>query len=292
MNGTLVPWESAQTHVLTHTLHYGAGAFEGIRCYKTERGTAVFRLKEHMQRLLYSARAIKMDLPYTLEELMEAVVQTVKDNELEAGYIRPLMYYGYGKMGLNPEGAPVETIVACWPWGKYLAHDVVDVKISDYIRIHPKSTIADAKICGHYVNSIMAVQAIAGTKYHEAIFLDYNGNLAEGPGENLFLVKDGIIYTPSQNNILPGITRDTTISIAKELGLTVEEKVLTPEDAFAADEAFFTGTAAEVTGIGSINDHVFNGGEMGPVTKQIKDAYMDVVKGRNPKHDHYLTYIS
>jgi branched-chain amino acid aminotransferase len=291
MNGKLVPWDSATTHVLTHTLHYGGGVFEGIRCYKTDKGTAIFRLKEHMERLMYSADVLDMEVGYSVEELTKAVIKTVRENGLEQGYIRPLIYFGYGKMGLNPVGAPVDTIVACWPWGKYLSHDAVKVQISDYIRIHPQSTVSDAKITGHYVNSILAVLALKGTDFHEALFLDYEGNVAEGPGENLFLVKDGTILTPQKKSILPGITRDTVKQIANDLGHDVKEMILSPDDLWSADEAFFTGTAAEVSPIASINDHVYGEGTAGPITSQIKEAYMNVVHGRSPSYDHYLTLV-
>ncbi|MDP2624765.1 MAG: branched-chain amino acid transaminase [Candidatus Peregrinibacteria bacterium] len=292
MNGKLIPWGEATTHVLTHSLHYGGGVFEGIRCYQTKKGTAVFRLKEHMDRLYYSADVLKMEVPWSQEEMTKALVETVRDNKLEGGYIRPLIYFGYGKMGLNPEGAPVEAIVACWPWGKYLGHDAVKVKISDYIRIHPKSSVTDAKICGHYVNSILGVLSIRDTEYHEALFLDFEGNVAEGPGENLFIVKDGVLVTPPLGKILAGITRDTLMGMAKDMGYEVREQVLTPEDLFKADEAFFTGTAAEVTPIASIDDHIYGDGMPGQVSSKLREAYMEIVHGRNEKYEHYLTYVS
>lgn len=291
MNGQLIPWEEAMTHVLTHTLHYGAGVFEGIRCYKTDKGTAVFRLKEHMDRLYYSAGVLKMEMPWTVDEMTDGLLETLKKNKLEGGYIRPLIYFGYGKMGLNPEGAPVEAVIVCWPWGKYLGHDAVKVKISDYIRIHPKSSVTDAKICGHYVNSILAVLALRDSDYHEALLLDYEGNVAEGPGENLFIVKDGILITPPLGTILAGITRNTVQTLAKDMGYEFREETLKPDDLFEADEAFFTGTAAEITPIASIDDHVYGDGNPGPISRQIREAYMDIVHGRSPDYEHYLTHI-
>lgn len=291
MNGRLVPWRDANVHVLTHTLHYGAGAFEGIRVYKTEKGPAVFRLAEHIDRLFYSAAALKMEIPFTRKQIIEGVLETLRANELEQGYIRPLVYLGYGVMGLNPRNAPVDVAIACWKWGAYLPHESIDVKISSFIRIHPQTTVADAKINGHYVNSIMAVLELRGTKYHEALFLDYEGNLAEGPGENLFLIRNGEIFTPQRGNILNGITRDTVIRIASDLGYKVTETVLSPSDAFGADEAFFTGTAAEVTPIQSIDDHVLGKGGVGPVSRKVKDAYLDVVYGRNERYVEYLTFV-
>lgn len=292
MNGELVKWQEANVHVLTHALHYGSGAFEGIRVYKTERSPAVFRLKEHMERLHYSAKALKMKLPYTVEDLCNATLMTLRENGLEQGYIRPLVYYSYGVMGLNPRDASVHTAIACWPWGKYLPHEAVDVKISDYIRIHPKSTVGDAKLVGHYINSIMAVQGLSGTQYHEALFLDYRGNIAEGPGENFFIVKAGSLYTPKKGAILAGITRDTIIQLAAKFGIKTEETDLTAADAAAADEAFFTGTAAEVTPIRSLDDKVFGNGSPGAITAQLRDAYQDLVSGRNKDFDHFLAYIN
>lgn len=292
INGKLTDWDKANVHILTHALHYGSGAFEGIRAYKTERGPAVFRLREHIDRLYYSASALKMQIPYKPEELVKATLLNLKENGLEHGYIRPIVYYGYGVMGLNPREAPVHVAIAAWPWGKYLPHDAVDVKVSSFIRIHPGSTVADAKLNGHYINSIMAVQALKGTKYHEALFLDYEGNVAEGPGENIFLVKDGKLVTPSKGNILAGITRDTIMKLADTFGIACTERKLTLKDVFAADEAFFTGTAAEITPIRSIDDHTLSGGEVGPVTRKLKDAYIDLVHGRNAELDSFLSYVN
>lgn len=292
MNGKLIPWKKAQVHVLTHAMHYGSAAFEGTRVYNTAKGPAIFRLKEHTKRLFYSAKALKMKVPFSQKEINEATLETIRRNQLKHGYIRPMIFYGYGKMGLNPIGAPVESMICCWPWGKYLSDDPIKVKISDFIRIHPKSTIADAKISGHYVNSIMAVLPLTNTKYHEALLLDYKGNIAEGPGENFFLVKKGVIYTPPLGTILSGITRATIFELAESLGYKIKEKNLKPKDLKGADEAFFTGTAAEVTPIGSIDDITFNKGKVGPVTSAIKEAYMDVVHGRNPAFEKYLSYVN
>lgn len=291
-NGELIPWEAATTHVLSHTLHYGGGVFEGIRVYAAERGPAIFRLGEHLDRLFYSAGALHMASGFTAEQLTHATVELVRRNKLAKGYVRPLMYYGYGKMGVNPKGAPVQTIIACWPWGAYLPHEMIDVKVSKYIRIHPRSTVADAKICGHYVNSILAVLDLDGTKYHEALFLDFNGNVAEGPGENLFIVRNGQIQTPKLGTILAGITRRTIIEIARDKGLEVVERDLTLPEVLSAEEAFFTGTAAEVTPIRSIDDQPLGNGILGPVAKLIRDTYQDVVHGRVEKYQPYLTYCS
>lgn len=290
-NGNFVAWEEAQTHVLTHTLHYGGGAFEGIRAYKTDRGTSVFRLREHMERLHYSTSALDMKLPFSVDALIEATSELLRRNKLEQGYIRPLAYYGYGVMGLKPFGAPVEVMIACWPWGAYLAHDAVDVKISKYIRIHERSTVVDAKICGHYVNSMLASIELKGSKYHEALLLDSHGRIAEGPGENIFVIKGGTLFTPKLGTILAGITRNTVQQLAKKLGLPVVEKDITPDDILSADEAFFTGTAAEVVPIRSVDDKLIAKGTVGPISQKIKDAYLDVVYGRNREFDQFLHLI-
>ncbi len=291
INGKLVPWKEATVHVLAHALHYGSGVFEGIRAYKTEKGPAVFRLAEHIDRLLYSAGTLDMELDFSRDELIQATLDTIADNKLESCYIRPLIFYGYGIMGLNPTGAPVETLIACWPWGAYLPFDMIDLKISKYIRIHPESLVSDAKVTGHYVNSILSVLDLKGSKYHEALLLDYNGDIAEGPGENFFIVKDGKLYTPPKGTILVGITRDTIMKLAADMKIEVIEKKLRPADAFAADECFYTGTAAEVTPIRSIDDHVIGKGECGPITTRIQDRYKDVVEGRDPIFEHMLTYV-
>jgi len=291
MNGEFVLWDDAKVHVLTHTLHYGDGAFEGIRAYETERGGAVFRLKEHMKRLEYSAGVLGMTLPYSLDQLCDVTCELLRKNNLPQGYIRPLVYHGYGVMGLNPRNSPVEVIIACWPWGAYIPVDAADIKVSRYIRIHPRSTVADAKICGHYVNSILAVLELKGTKYHEALFLDDQGAIAEGPGENFFIVKGNEIVTPPLGTILAGITRSSVVEIARNLGYTVTERTVHLDEVYASDEAFFTGTAAEVTPIGTIDDKPIGSGKAGPVSVKLKQAYLDVVHGRNGDYKSFLTYI-
>lgn len=292
MNGAFVPWDDAKVHVLTHTLHYGSGAFEGIRAYETAEGPAIFRLPEHIERLIYSARALNMTIPWNREQLIDAVVETVKKSGHPSCYIRPLVYYGYGKMGVNPIGNPVEVIIACWPWGAYLPHDMVDLKVSRFIRIHPRSTVADAKIVGHYVNSIMAVLEIQGTHYHEALLLDSEGAIAEGPGENFFMIKGGTMVTPHLGTILPGITRKTIIEIARDLSIPVDERRISLEEALSADEAFYTGTAAEVTPIRSIDDRVLGTGALGPITAEIKTAYLSAVRGEIARYEGYLTRVN
>lgn len=290
-NGKLIPWDEATVHVLCHTLHYGGGAFEGIRFYKTDRGIAIFRLNEHVDRLLYSASALKMSLPYTRDEIITAIKKIIDVNQLEEGYIRPIAFYGYGKMGVNPVGSPVDFAIACWPWGAYLPHDTVDVKTSRYIRVHPNSTIIDAKLCGHYLNGILASLELQGTHYHEALFLDDKNYISEGVGENFFMVKENVIFTPKLRTILVGITRDTVIKLAKKLELEVIETDITLDEAYAADEAFFTGTAAEVTPIYSIDDKILSTGNIGPITSSIRKNYLDLVHGKNADFVHYLTFV-
>lgn len=290
-NGELVPWDQANIHVLTHTLHYGGGAFEGIRFYNTDKGPAIFRLKDHVDRLLFSAKTLRMELPYSCEEICEAVQEVVRVNELPAGYIRPIAYFGYGKMGVNPIGSPPQLAIACWPWGAYLPHDAVDIKTSRFIRIHPASTQVEAKLCGHYLNGILAVLELQGTHYHEALFLDDDGFISEGAGENFFMLKDEIIYTPKLGTILAGITRSTVMEIASKMGYKVVETNITLADAYQSDEAFFTGTAAEVTAIRSIDDKIIGNGGVGTVTATIKFAYLDIVHGKNTEYEKYLTVV-
>lgn len=290
LNGKFVPWKKANIHVLSHSLHYGGAVFEGIRFYETDKGPAIFRLKEHVKRLLYSAKTMAMKVPYSEASITKAIIETVRKNKIKHGYIRPIIFYGQ-KMGLNPIGAPVEFAIACWPWGKYLSEDPIDVKISSFMRIHPKSSVTDAKISGHYANSIMATLELQGTKYQEALLLDYKGNVAEGPGENFFMVKNGVLHTPPLGTILHGITRDTIMELARNMGIPVKQKSFKPKDIFKADEAFFTGTAAEVTPILSVDDHVFSKGKIGPITKQIKHAFLDVVQGRDKRYMKFLTLV-
>jgi len=281
-DGKFVDWDKAQIHVLTHALHYGSGVFEGIRCYKTPNGPAVFRLTEHINRFFYSAKCINMKLGYTKTQIQGAILELIKINKISECYIRPIAFYGYGKMGLNPTGAPVNIAIAVWHWGAYLGKDTVKIKISKYIRLHPKSVISDAKICGYYINSIFASLEADKAKVDEALLLDFQGNIAEGPGENIFIIKNKIIYTPKTDNILPGITRNSILQIAQDLKIKTQEKNLKPEDLKKADEAFFCGTAAEVCGIN----------KMGVITKQIKTIYLQAVKGKNKKYQKWLTYVN
>lgn len=288
--GKLVPWHEAQIHVLTHSLHYGGGVFEGIRAYETDKGPAIFRLEDHIKRLVYSASQLSMDLPYSEGDVKNIIIDLVTSNELKEGYIRPLVYYGYGKMGLNPLSNPVELTIACWPWGKYLPFEAVDITISPYRRMHPQTTISDAKLSGNYVNSQLASLYLTESHFHEALLLDTEGYVAEGPGENIFIVKDNVLLTPKEGNILPGITRETIMTLAKEQGYSVREASLTVDDIYQADEAFFTGTAAEVTPIRSLDDKLIGNDTIGPITTQLRNLYQDIVHGREPKFDHYLCY--
>jgi len=290
MDGKLVPWKESKIHVLCHTMHYGMGAFEGIRFYKTEKGPAIFRLKDHMDRLMAGAKTCFLDVPFSQEELTEAVVLTVKKNKIDAGYIRPIIYFGYGKMGLPPTGSPVNVAIAVWPWGSYLGDKPVKVKISNFIRLHPKSTHTEAKICGHYVNSIFATMEVKKQGYDEAILLDHDGNVAEGPGENIFIVKDGKLLTPTFGNILPGITRKSIIEIAKDEGIKVVETTIKPKDLYSADEAFYTGTAAEVSSIGSVDDNKL-GEAPGPITTKLKKIFTDAFHGKVEKYEKWLSYV-
>jgi len=290
-NGVYKKWSEATVHVLSHTLHYGGGAFEGIRVYKTKNGPAIFSLKEHVDRLIYSAESIGMDLSYSHQDICQIIIELVRKNKMPEGYVRPLLYFGYKNLGVSASGNPVEFAVACWPWGQYLAHERVDIKTSKYIRIHPRSTVVDAKLCGHYLNGQLASLEIRGTKYHEVLLLDAEGYVAEGAGENIFIVKDQTIYTPKLGSILAGITRHTVIELAQSNAYPVIEKDLILEDVYSADEAFFTGTAAEVTSIRSLDDQVIGVNGVGPVTQLIREQYLQLVRGELEAFLKNLTFI-
>lgn len=296
MDGKLVPWKKATVHVLTHTLHYGMGVFEGIRCYKTEKGPAVFRLKDHMKRLENSAKLAGMKLPYSVAELVKATKRTIKANRIEECYIRPLAYYGYGVMGLNPEGSKVNVAIAVWPWGTYLGEEGLEsgvrAKISPWARIHPRILPPHAKIVGNYANSILAKVDALKSGYDEAILLNMDGNVAEGPGENLFIVKDGRLMTPPlSSGALGGITRDSIIKIANDERIDFEERDISREDLYAADEAFFTGTAAEVTPIREVDGRRIGSGKRGPITTKLQQIFFNTVRGREPKYEYWLEFL-
>lgn len=287
-NGKFLDWEKANVHVLTHGLHYGSGVFEGIRAYKTDKGPAVFKLKEHVDRFFSSAEALQMKIPFSKDEISEAIKNTVKENGLQDCYIRPIAFYGEGKMGLNPSGAPINVVIAAWPWPAYIG-ETAKVCTSDLIRIHPKSLKANKKICGHYVNSIMASQEAKEKGFDEALLLDWEGYVAEGPGENIFMIKEGkIISPPKSEKILPGITRDSIIEIAKELGYSVSEEEIRPEELSSADELFFTGTAAEVISIIQLDEKTFPKGD---ITQELRNRFIEIIHGRNPRHEDWLNYV-
>ena len=296
-DGKLVPWREATTHVLTHTLHYGMGVFEGVRCYPQADGSiAIFRLQDHTTRLFNSAKIFLMNIPWTTEQLSEAQREVVRANGLkEACYLRPIAFYGSEKMGVAARGNTVHVAIAAWPWGAYLGAEGMEkgirVKTSSFLRHHVNVTMCRAKACGNYINSILANQEATMNGYDEALLLDVNGYVAEGAGENLFIVKDGVLYEPAVTSGLMGITRVTLIQLAADLGIPFREKLMTRDDVYLADEAFFTGTAAEVTPVRELDDRIIGEGRRGPVTTRLQAAFFDVVNGRNPKYAHWLTTV-
>ncbi|MGB4911449.1 MAG: branched-chain amino acid transaminase [Candidatus Dechloromonas phosphoritropha] len=294
-DGQLVPWREATTHVLTHSLHYGMSVFEGVRAYKTERGTAIFRLEDHTNRLFNSAHIFQMAMPFDKATINEAHKEVLRANDLEAGYLRPIAFYGSEKMGVSPKGAKVHIVIAAWPWGAYLGEDGLErgirVKVSSFTRHHVNISMVRAKASGHYINSILANNEVTNEGYDEAMLLDPEGYVAEGAGENLFIVKQGKLFTPDLTSCLEGITRATVLQIAAELGLSVQEKRITRDEVYCCDEAFFTGTAAEVTPIRELDGRQIGIGRRGPITAQIQAKYFDVVNGRSAQHDNWLAYI-
>jgi branched-chain amino acid aminotransferase len=295
-DGKLVPWRDANTHVLTHSLHYGLSVFEGVRAYKTVNGTAIFRLKEHTERLFTSAHIYRMAMPYDRETLMEAQKEVVRANNLESCYLRPIAFYGSEKMGISPRGLKVHVAIAAWPWGAYLGADGLEkgirVRTSSYARHHVNVTMARAKFAATYANSILANMEALDDGYDEALLLDVDGFVAEGAGENLFIIKDGVIYEPEIASALCGITRATIIALAKDLGLTVISKRLTRDDIYIADEAFFTGTAAEVTPIRELDRRQIGAGVRGPITTRLQSLFFDVVNGKVPAHADWLSPVA
>lgn len=294
-DGKLVPWREATTHVLTHTLHYGMGVFEGVRAYETPRGPAIFRLEEHTDRLLRSAHILGMKLPYDKATLMQAQIEAVRANGLKSGYIRPMAFYGAEAMGISAKTLSVHVIVAAWPWGAYLGQDALEkgirVKTSSFARHHVNITMCKAKANGNYMNSILAHREAEHDGYDEALLLDVDGFVAEGSGENVFIVRRGKLYTPDLTSALEGITRDTIIQLAAEEGIEVIEKRITRDEVYSADEAFFTGTAAEVTPIRELDNRIIGSGRRGPVTERLQAKYFDCVQGRSEAHTHWLTYV-
>ena len=294
-DGKMVNWRDATTHVLTHTLHYGMGVFEGVRAYKTDAGTAIFRLKEHTDRLFRSAHILQMKMPFSKEEMMEAQKAAVRENNLESAYMRPMAFYGAEAMGISAKTLSTHVIVAAWKWGAYMGQEALDngirVKTSSFSRHHVNITMCKAKANGNYMNSILAHQEAAQDGYDEALLLDVDGFVAEGSGENVFIVRNGKLYTPDLTSALEGITRDTIVTLAGELGIQVIEKRITRDEVYGADEAFFTGTAAEVTPIRELDRREIGAGTAGPITKQLQSLYFDVVHGRSAKHQHWLTLV-
>jgi branched-chain amino acid aminotransferase len=294
-DGQLVPWREATTHVLTHSLHYGLAVFEGVRAYKTVNGTAIFKLKEHTDRLFNSAHIYRMPMPWDKQTLMEAQKEVVRANKLESAYIRPIAFYGSEKMGVSPKGAKTHVAIAAWPWGAYLGEEGMEkgirVKTSSFARHHVNVTMARAKFAATYANSILANMEATEHGYDEALLLDVDGFVAEGAGENLFIVKDGVIYEPEIASALIGITRATIIALAEELGYKVVSKRLTRDDVYIADEAFFTGTAAEVTPIRELDGRTVGEGHRGPITTKIQSLFFDVVNGKVPTRANWLTPV-
>jgi branched-chain amino acid aminotransferase len=296
MDGELVDWRDAKIHVLTHTLHYGCGAFEGVRAYDTVNGTAIFRLQEHTTRLLNSGKILRMKVPFSAEQINEAQRAVVKANNLKSAYIRPLIWIGSEKLGVSPKGNTVHLMVAAWSWGAYLGEDGlkrgIRVKTSSYTRHHVNITMTQAKTVSNYTNSILANMEATDDGYDEALLLDASGFVSEGAGENLFVIKGGVVYTPDLSaGALNGITRNTIFSICQDLGLKLVEKRITRDEVYICDEAFFTGTAAEVTPIRELDRIELGSGSRGPITEKIQSAFFDIVNGRNPKYAEWLTAV-
>ncbi len=295
LNGEFVEWGEARVHVLTHTLHYGLGVFEGIRAYKTQKGTAVFRLDEHIKRLINSAKIVNLKIPFTYDELMEATLETVRINGLEECYIRPLVYVDYGEIGLYPLNNPVGVAIAAWSWGAYLGEEGlkngIKAKISSFTRNPVNVAMTKAKVCGSYVNSQLAKMEAIDTGYDEAILLDAEGYVSEGSGECIFLVRNGILKTTPLTSILEGITRNSVMDIAKHLWYKVTEERFSRDELYIADEVFFAGTAAEITPIVNIDGRTIGNGKRGPVTTKIQEAFFDIVRGKVKEFEGWLFYV-
>jgi len=295
MDGKLVNWDEAKIHVLTHTLHYGLGAFEGIRCYKTDKGSAIFRLDEHVDRLFASAGIYMLDIPFSKAEIKSAIIKTVTANRLKECYIRPLVYIGYGAMGLYPKENPVNVSIAAWPWGAYLGDEGLEsgirIKVSSFTKNQVNSTMARAKISGAYVNSQIAKKEAIACGYDEALLLDTEGYVSEGSGENIFIVRNNEIKTTPLTSILEGITRDSIMQIAREVKIPLKEERFTRDEVYIADEAFFTGTAAEITPIREVDGRKIGLGKRGKITEKLQRIFFDIVKGKNKKYESWLTRI-
>jgi branched-chain amino acid aminotransferase len=294
-DGKLVDWRDANLHMLTHSLHYGMAVFEGVRAYKTVDGTAIFRLREHTQRLFNSAKIFQMAIPYDMETLIEAQKEVVRANQLESCYLRPLVWIGSEKMGVSARGNTIHVGIAAWPWGAYLGEEGLQrgirVKTSSFTRHHVNVSMVRAKASGYYINSILANQEVTTEGYDEALLLDTDGYVSEGAGENVFLIRNGKIYTPDLASCLDGITRDAVLTMARDLGIDVIEKRITRDELYCADEAFFTGTAAEITPIRELDNRQIGIGSRGPVTEKLQSLFFDVVAGKAPQYQHWLTRV-
>ena len=296
MDGRLIPWEEANVHILTHSLHYGLAVFEGIRCYLCHDGkSAVFRLREHVDRLFDSAQIGDIKIPYSKKEISEACKETLRVNQLREGYIRPLVFIGQGVMGVYPGDNPIQVAIITWSWGAYLGEGALEkgirVKVSSYTRHHVNVMMTKAKICGNYVNSVLAKREVTKMGYDEALMLDTEGYVSEASGENIFMVKNGVLKTTPLTSILSGITRDSVIQIAKAKKITLVEERFTRDELYTAQEAFFTGTAAELTPIREVDDRIIGNGKPGPMTKELQAAFFDIVKGKNPDYREWLDYL-
>ena len=294
-DGKMVEWRDAKLHVLTHSLHYGMAVFEGVRAYKTAAGPAIFRLNEHTQRLFNSAKIFQMKIPYSFEVVAQAQKDIVRANALESCYIRPLVWIGSEKLGVSAKGNTIHASISAWAWGAYLGEDGltkgIRVKTSSYSRHHVNVSLVRAKASGYYINSILAHQEVAANGYDEALLLDTEGYVSEGAGENVFIVRNGKVYTPDLASCLDGITRDSLVTMARDMGLEVIEKRITRDEMYCADEAFFTGTAAEVTPIRELDDRTIGEGHRGPITEKLQTLFFDVVNGRSEKYRHWLTQV-
>ena len=294
-DGKMVDWRDARIHVLTHSLHYGMGVFEGVRAYKTKSGTAIFRLAEHTRRLFNSAKIFQMQLPYTFETIVQAQKDVVRANALESCYLRPIAWIGSEKLGVSPRGNTIHVAIAAWAWGAYLGEEGLSkgirVKTSSYSRHHVNVSLVRAKASGYYINSILANQEVTAHGYDEALLLDTDGYVSEGAGENVFIVRDGVLYTPDLASCLAGITRESVITIAHDLGIEVREKRITRDEMYCADEAFFTGTAAEITPIRELDDRQIGEGRRGPITEKLQSIFFDAVAGRNERYAKWLSPV-
>ena len=296
LDGEMIPWREARVHVLTHTFHYGMGVFEGVRAYHTDQGPAIFRLQEHTDRLFESAHILGMPLAFSKDQLNEAQIAAVRDNQLDSAYLRPMCFYGSEGMGLRADNLRTHVMVAAWEWGAYLGDEAMEkgirIRVSSFTRHHVNITMCRAKANGNYINSMLALQEALDNGYDEALLLDNQGFVMEGSGENIFIVRDGILYTPDLTSALDGITRRTIMQLAREANIEVVEKRITRDEVYIADEAFFTGTAAEVTPIREVDNRAIGSGSRGPVTALLQKMYFDVVHGRSPVHHDWLTLVS